>query len=311
MKARILFLSISIFSLTVFFTSCVKTNNNKDDDYTTEANTHSDDQSRVSGEVDAVANDADVVLESTAGFFARVDRVQGVICDATVTVDTMSNPRTITIVYNGTNCLGARTRTGTVILSMPAGIRWKNAGAAITVTYQNFKVTRVIDNKSITINGSKTYTNVSGGLLINLPNLTSITHTITSSNLSVTFDNGTQRTWQMAHQRVYTFNNGVVITSTGTKTDGALTGIAEWGTSRFGRAFTTQITQPVIIRQDCSFRITAGEVKHTVPLFTSSAKFGLDVNGNATGCPGLGNYYMRISWTGNAGGTTHSVILPY
>jgi hypothetical protein len=307
MKAKILFLAVSVFALT--FTSCKKDSSGSED-YTAEASTHADDQSRFSAEIDAVANDADAMLETTAGFAGRQQRPQGLICDATVVVDTTVNPRTITITYNGSNCLGNRTRTGVVVLSMAQGVRWKNAGAAISITFQNLKVTRVIDNKSITINGTKTYTNVSGGLLLSFPAVTTITHTITSSNMSVTFDNGTQRNWQIARQRVFTYNNGVVITTTGTHTEGNATNIAEWGTNRFGHAFSTAITQPVIIRQDCSFRVTAGQLTHKVPLFTSSATFGLNITGAATSCPGANSYYMKIIWTG-AGGNTHSVILPY
>jgi hypothetical protein len=306
MKARILFLTVSIFATTLFFISCQKDKSGGATDYTAEASTHADDQSRFSSEIDAVANDANLALETTAGFNNRVTG----ICDATVAVDTMSNPRTITITYNGTNCLGTRTRTGVIVLSMAQGVKWKNAGASISVSFQNFKVTRVIDNKSITINGTQTYTNVSGGLGINLPTLGSITHTISSSNMSVTFDNGSQRNWQIGRQRVFTYNNGIVISTTGTHTEGTTTGITEWGTNRFGHAFSTAITKPIIVKQYCSFRVTAGKVTHTTPLFNSSVTFGLDINGVATLCPGLGVYYMKIIWTG-AGGNTHSLILPY
>lgn len=114
--------------------------------------------------------------------------MQSLICDATVAADMLSNPRTITITYNGTNCIGNRTRTGIVILSMNANARWKNPGAVINVSLQNLKITRLSDNKSITLNGTQTYTNVSGGLLINLPTLGTITHTITSSNLLIGID---------------------------------------------------------------------------------------------------------------------------
>ena len=53
--------------------------------------------------------------------------VHQLICDATVTYDTTNGQRVITIVYDGTNCWGNRTRTGTVTISMPVGQRWKNA----------------------------------------------------------------------------------------------------------------------------------------------------------------------------------------
>ena len=171
-------------------------------------------------------------------------------------------------------------------------------------------ITRTLDNKSITLNGTQTYTNVTGGLLINLPTLGTITHTITSSNLSITFDNNQQRVWQVARQRSFTYNNGVVITVTGMHTEGNITGVAEWGTNRFGHSFTTAITSSLIFRQDCNFRLTSGEVKHATQLFNATVTFGLDVSGNPTGCPGTAPYYLKAVWTGPLG-NTHSVILPY
>jgi hypothetical protein len=309
MKARILKLTAIIFSISFLFTACKK-DNSTPTDYTNESSTHSDDQSRFSGEMDAAANDANIALEVSPAFSGRGEHVQTLICDADIVVDTLSNPRTITITYNGTPCLPNRTRTGVIVISMAQGVRWKNAGAVINVSFQNFRITRTSDNKSITINGTQSHTNVSGGLLINLPVLGTITHTITSSNMSITFDNNTQRNWQVARQRVFTYNNGVVITVTGTHTEGTHTGIAEWGTNRFGHVFTTAITQALVLRQDCSFRIGSGKVEHNTSLYNATVTFGLDANGNPVGCPGAGFYYMRITWTG-PGGNPHTLLIPY
>lgn len=311
MKARILSLAAIIFSFSLMFTACQKDSaSNNDTDYTTESTIQSDDQSRFSGEVDAVANDADVTLESTPAFSGRGDQIQTLICNATVVIDSLSNPRTITITYNGNNCQNTTSRTGVVVLSMAQGVRWRNAGAVLNVSFQNLRITRLIDNKSITINGTQAHTNVSGGLLVNLATLGTITHTITSNNMSVTFDNNSQRTWQVAKQRVFTYDNGIVVTTTGTHSEGAVTGIVEWGTNRFGRTFTTAITQPLVVRQDCNFRLTAGKVVHAITVFNASVTFGLDAAGNPTSCPGLGAYYMKIIWTG-PGGNPHTIILPY
>lgn len=308
MKARLHLFIITALGLGIALSSCQK-DKSSDVDYTSESTTHSDDQTRFSSENDAAVNDVDLTLETTSGF-SRGDNLQTLICDATIVVDTVSNPRTITITYNGTNCLGNRTRTGVIVISMAQNVRWRNPGAAINVSFQNFKVTRLSDNKSITLNGTQTYTNVSGGLLINLPVLGTITRTITSSNMSLTFDNGSQRNWQVARKRVFSFSNGVVITETGTQTVGAVTNVAEWGTNRFGNTFTTAITQPIVLKQDCAFRVGAGQVTHATPNFNSSATFGLDASGNPTGCPGANPFYMRITWTG-IGGNTRSVLLPY
>lgn len=307
MKLRILSLFAIIFTLAFVFTACQK-NASDGTDYSNESSVHSDDQSRFSGELDAVADDASAALDATPGFSGRGEQVQ--VCNATVVIDTLSNPRTITITYNGLNCFGNRTRTGVVVISMAQGVRWKNAGAVVTVNIQNLRITRLSDNKSITINGTHTYTNVSGGLLVNLATLGTITHTISSNNMSVVFDNNTQRTWQVAKQRVFTYNNGIVVTTTGTHSAGGVTGIAEWGTNRFGRTFTTAISQPLVVRQDCNFRLTSGQVVHTLPVFNASATFGLDAAGNPTSCPGANPYYMKIIWTG-PGGNPQTIILPY
>jgi len=207
MKTKIaLFLATVLFFVAIF-TACKKENNNsKNDDQQTEIAYQSDDQSRVSSEIDAVANDADISIENSTGFTGRVSQGQSLlsdtVCDANVAYDIASNPRTITITYNGGNCWGTRTRTGKVIIAMAQGVQWKDQGASLTLTFQDLKITRVSDNKSITINGTQTYTNVTGGLLINLLTLGTITHSITSSNMSITFDDGTQRTWNVAKQRV-------------------------------------------------------------------------------------------------------------
>jgi hypothetical protein len=292
-----------------------------------------DDQAQVSDESDAITDDALTGLEGQANFSGAdnssvslygntpVDQavttqgtgqfaVHGLICDATVTYDTSNNQRIITIVYNGSNCRGNRTRTGTVIITLPYPHRWKDAGATATISIQQLKITRLRDGKSIVINGSKTFTNVSGGLLKNLATLGSITHTVTSDSLSITFDNGKQRGWHVAKQRVFTYNNGIVMTTTGTHSDGTDSQIAEWGTNRFGNAFKSLISAPKVFRQDCDFRLTAGQNTVKTDLGVSVITYGLDADGNPTGCPGTGNYYLKLVWTGVNGGT-YTVIMPY
>jgi hypothetical protein len=311
MKKKILLLSATGLFLVAVFTACKKETGAVADN-TTEASVQSDDQARFSTEVEAVANDADFAMESSASFSGRYDQAQQAgICDAVLAYDSVSNPRTVTITYNNSNCWGnGRTRSGVVILSMAQGVHWKDTGAVLTVTYQNLKITRISDNKSITINGTQTFTNVNGGLLAYLPALETVTHTITSSNMSVTFDDNTQRTWQVAKQRIFTYNNGIVITSTGTHTDGNTTNIAEWGLNRFGHAFASSTVQPLVIRQDCNFRLVSGEVKHTTVLGTATATFGLDATGVPTACPGTGHYYFKVIWTGT-NGISVTVIMPY
>jgi hypothetical protein len=301
----------SAFTLAIVLTvSSCKKSDKDENDYSTELSTHSDDQMQVSTEMDDVADDANVAIESNPYFAGKMMDPNGIICDATIAVDTISNPRKITITYNGTNCIGNKIRTGVVVLSMPAGVQWKNAGAVLTLTYQNFKIKRISDNKSIIINGAHTITNVTGGRLIDLPTQGTIVHAIASNNMSITFDDNTQRTWQVARKRTFTYNNGIVLTITGMHTAGNNSNIVEWGINRFGNAFTTSITEPIVIRQDCNARVTKGQIKHEGLAAAATVTFGLDVNGNATTCPGNGNYYYKITWTGPAGNSL-TVIKPY
>lgn len=311
-KLSILLMGVCLCS-TVLFTACKKTNN--DDSNTNEnvqeSKIQSDDQSNVAGAIDEVTTDASTFVENVIAVSGG-NLVNHFInpCNTTITYDTLNAARTITFTYTGLNCIGTFSRTGSVTISIPAGDKWKDVGAKLTINYNAVKVTRIATNKSITINGTTVVTNVTGGLLYQLPTIGTVTHTIASGGMSITFDDNTQRTWQIAKKRVFTYNNGIVITTTGTYTDGNTTGISEWGTNRLGNAFATQIAAPLVIRQDCNFRLTSGQVKHTKLLRSVEVTFGLDSSGNPTTCPGAGVYYMKIVWT-NALGISTTVIVAY
>ena len=110
MKTKIvLFLATALFFVAIF-TACKKENNNSKVDDSTEVAVQSDDQSRFSTEIDAVATDADASIENSTGFTGRLSQGQSSlldpVCDASVAYDIVSNPRTITITYNGGNCWG-------------------------------------------------------------------------------------------------------------------------------------------------------------------------------------------------------------
>jgi hypothetical protein len=312
MTNKIRLFSVLTLAVAITATSCKKTVD-KIIDFNTELSSHSDDQFNASSQSDEVDNDANIAIENFPSFSGRLqgaDSAQALPCNTTVTIDTTTNPRKVTITYNGLNCSGTTTRTGVVVLSMPAGVHWKDVGAVLTINFQNLKLTRVSDNRSITINGTQTITNVNGGRIFTIANNGPVTHAINSDNMSITFDNNTQRTWHIAKRRVFSYNNGIVITTTGTHSDGTTTNIAEWGLNRFGNPFTSSISQPMVIRQDCNFRLTSGQIEHHGWSVTASVTFGLDSSGNATTCPGTGHYYYKLIWTG-AGGTPHTVILPY
>lgn len=306
---------VSIFSLVFFFSVILFTSCKKEDD--SQKNNESEkvaeaisDESMVTSEMDAIALDAGAAIEQEASFSGNNSVVDQIICDATIEMNASSDPMTITIAYNGSNCGSGRTRTGSITLAMAKGTEWRDAGAHFTVTFNDLKITKTSTNKSITITGTHTYTNTSGGLLVHLANEGPITHTITSNNMKVKFDNETARSWNIAKQRVYTYNNGAVLTVVGTHQEGADVTVAEWGTNRAGVAFTTSTVVPVVVKQSCNFRVTGGSVKHSTSAYSAIATFGLNANGESIDCPGSGNYFYKLVWAGNNGGSLN-LILPY
>lgn len=309
MKIKLQFVLMAALALSVSFLSCKK---NETSDNNTDLVTHSDDQSTVANGTDEIADAVNVTIDNYVAFNGIVgstDGITGLPCNATAVLDSANGLRRITVTFNGPNCANTRTRVGVIVLSMPLAQHWKDAGAAVTVSVQNLKITRLSDNKSITVNGTIVATNVSGGRLRDLSSLGTIVHTITSPGMTVTFDNNTQRTWQIAKKRTFTYNNGVVITTVGTHTEGAVTGVSEWGTNRFGNDFVTAITQPMVIREDCNWRLVSGQVTHTRLLANVVVTFGLDSAGNPVSCPS-GTFYMKIVWT-NANNVVRTYIIPY
>jgi hypothetical protein len=327
------FLRITVIVACIgLFFACSKNNSGGSNSTTTtvdDLQTQSDDQTMASNEDDATNSDADAALSSNAsiaGSSLNVTPVNGaikemgingvdstvtnVICDATITYDTTSTTRTVTITYNGANCWGNRTRTGSISISVPQGVHWGDVGATVNITIDNLKITRMRDNKTITFNGTKTITNVTGGLLKNLATVQPITHTI-AATLTIVYPNGKSSDWNASKQRLFTYDSGAVITTTGTHSDGTNTNVAEWGTNRFGVSYESQITAPKVIAQSCDFRLTSGENLITNSKGASATiTYGLDATGAPTSCPGTGSYYAKLVYVSPAG-KTYTYIFPY
>src|SRR5579863_7981521 len=335
MKARNLLLATAV-TATGMIVACTKNNSaggsNSTSNGTTAAQvqTESDDVTQVSNEMDAMTNDVNNSLNISTAFSganysgSAVDGRAVVaeggggslildfgICDANVTTDTANGLRQIIITYDGLNCWGNRTRTGVVVISIPVGVRWRDSGAVVTVSIQNLKITRLRDDKTITLNGTYTYTNVTGGLLRDLATLGTITHTIAADSVTIEFADSATRIWSVAKQRVFTYNDGVVVTTTGTHSDGTNNDVAIWGINRFGNSFETLITQPMVIAQSCDDRLTSGQTETIRPALTLTITYGLDSNGDPTGCPGNGYYYFKAVWVLSGSGKTYTYIAPY
>ncbi|MFA6152240.1 MAG: hypothetical protein WC716_13020 [Chitinophagaceae bacterium] len=277
----------------------------------TEASVQSDDESAFSTHFDAIGNDINNSIE--AGGTLITGKTTGTLCDATVIYDSTASDRRITITYDSSaSCHPKFVRSGKVIITIPLSVRWKDAGAVVTTTFDKVKITRVKDGKYWILNGNHTIKNVSGGLLKSLSSTGTIKHEIGSTGINITFDDGTTRSWKVAKQRTFTYSSGIVISTIGIHSDGSRSDIAEWGINRKARSFTRAITSPMVMRQDCDFRLVSGATLHTNPAWNATVTFGLDASGAATACPGAsGTYYYKIVWTKAGGTTSKTIIAPY
>lgn len=311
-----LFLSVALLGLV--FTGCKKDNDGSDADEATEQAVNAADESRVAGDMDAEADEANDIALDFQKFRGPnyIGIITGTHIPCNATVDTSEiNIGKITVTYNGLSCNGKRNRTGTVVLQLPydAGTStvtpWSSAGCVLNITFSNLVITRVSDGKYITINGSKQITNVNGGLVDNSPSFSNpIVHHITGM-MQITFDNNTTRTWNIDRTRsINRSNNVTTITVSGNASQGGHSNVAVWGINRKGNTFYLSIATPVVISSGCSYNATSGVRIHYGVIRDLTVTYGVDQAGNivTSGCP----YGYRLNWV-NKNGVAKQVVVAY
>ncbi len=223
-------------------------------------------------------------------------------CNATLDSSAVVNDTmTYYITYNGLNCNGNRIRTGQIEVRKNVNDHWSTAGTKVYVTLVNLRVTKVSNNKAMTLNGQKIYENVSGGLISQLGNgVNSIVHKITG-NITATFDDNSTKTWSISRQRTFTGTPGdLTMTTEGFGNADGFSNLVVWGTNRHGEAFYTQITQSVIHRQACGWDPCSGVKIYQIPSDGKKATvtFGYDDNNQpvtGSNCPTR----CKVDWEKN------------
>ncbi len=224
-------------------------------------------------------------------------------CGATVdSMPVVNDTITIYITYDGYNCSGTRYRTGQVEIKKQVGSHWYQQGATVIVKHINFTITKVTNQKSITINGVKVHKNVSGGLIWQLGTGANVIIHRTWGHINVTFEDGTVKSWNIARQKTFTGSvlTNLVLTIDGFGSAAGFENLAVWGVNRLGENFYTQIIEPVVHRQACNWNPCSGIKKHAIPADNKSATltFGYDSNNQPiTGneCPTK----YRLDWQKN------------
>jgi hypothetical protein len=317
MKKTSLKISMIVLSMGLFFAACKKKTDTVTPDDSAQQTTTASDQSNASAESDQAVNDANIVLSGspTNGRMAGTGAIiAGAAIDSTVTGNYANGKYVIT--YNGNNADGTKNRTGTITLQLTG--KWSAPNSVLTITFTNYKVTRLSTGKSITLNGTKTVKNVS---LIahnywNLPadGSTSIDHKVRGT-LNITFDDGTTRSWNIARHRkvIHTTAGAYTLALSGDTAVGGYGSsnntIEAWGVNRSGENFYGEITSPLVFSTACIGELISGIYVHEGIARTLTVTFGVNSDGTvntSTACP----YGFKFDWI-NAAGTAKEIIKAY
>ncbi len=308
---RLLFgISCMLLASALTFTACKKKKAFKDEDGQSSA-----DNRTVQSENDAAVNDVNTEIGNNALLHGRVGNSSGItsvsgalgITATGYTVDTNGvHNGTIKINYDGTT-INNRTRTGSIRLTIQnytAGKRWKQAGCVLQVDYLSYKVTRASDSKSVQLDGTQLLTNETGGTwweLLIVKTQSSLATSVTGTNLSVTFDDGKTASYNINRKFTYTYpNNILTCTGEGIGSSNGLSSLENYGTTRDGDAFTSQVSTPIVWNWTCGWWAPiqgAASVKVTSKDFSLDCLFGTDASGNsvsvgANQCP----YGWKVEW---------------
>jgi hypothetical protein len=215
----------------------------------------------------------------------------------------------ITLTYNGLGCEGVFNRTGIVTIQLvdyAKGKHWKDVGAILNVTMTNLKLTNTNTAVSHTFNGTHTITNLTGGLswkIVQGISNGTVSYRHTSSDMQITFDDGTKRSWSVDRTRTFSNATGkTIITLNSTNTVDGHTGVEAWGTNRNGIAFYGIIASPISVTNlsgcDPYFgKPYTGEHTHLVGTRSLDILYGVNASGIPNGTSSTCPYGYKITYT--------------
>lgn len=309
MKKIIYSFSIIALASGLTFTSCKKKRAFKDEDGQSSADNRS-----VQTENDLAINDINTEVGNNSFLHGRsvqgsqsaaIQKALGINASGYTIDTTGAYTGTIKINYNGTT-VNNRTRTGSIRLTIqnyPAK-KWKDIGCVLKVDYLAYKITRASDGKSIELNGTQLVTNETGGTwweLLIIKTQTSLATSVTGSNLNVTFDGDKTAVYNINRRFTYTMPGGILTcTGEGIGSDGSLGSLENYGTTRDGDAFTSQVTTPIVWNWTCGWWApVAGEVDIKVEDkdFNLKVTFSVDQSGNNVSAgPNACPYGWKVEW---------------
>jgi hypothetical protein len=232
-----------------------------------------------------------------------IANIQSLPCGTTVDTTNMSSQGTVTLNFDGVTVCDNKKRSGSIKLTIQnfPQKHWKDTACVLKMDYNNYRVTRSSDNKSIMFNGTHYVTNVVGGNFITWLLGGTVIRTVTGSNLQVMYDNGSTGSWNINRKWTYSHSNGAyTCTGEGIGSYNGESSLENWGTTRDGDAFTSKVETPVVWNSTCWSRPVQGRlnIKVADKDFDLIVTAGVDASGNpvpvqSNNCP----YGWKLEWT--------------
>lgn len=303
-----------LFFVAIAFTQSCKKDKSEEAQLDSKVTQFNNDANYYRSESDQADNDINNSLGDIPAFGRRsaaASILSSPLCGVTIDSSQIAN-KILFYNFDGvTPCFSpSRTRSGQIKVQLTGGTHWSDVNAELTITYINFKVTRLYDNKSIMFNGVKTLTNVNGNDWIGfLLGTSTLKYRERALNIAVVFDNGSaSATWNAARVTEWSFVSAavnpsipydhIVFTAQGDTTIGGHVKTDSWGVNRFGNAFTTYYNSQLNSNTYCGlWRFNSGELVHEVSGNTYTLTLGVDQSGNPT--PYTCAYGFKVSWNGN------------
>lgn len=283
MKTKTITLGLTVAAIVSasFFSACKKKEKEEKDSDTAGAA----DQSLASSTVNDMTSISDEAARTFSVSSFKTADANGLLAAscASITVDTLTAAKTITVNFGATNCLcnDGRNRRGILIISFTG--KYRDSLTVISVSPQNYFVN---DNQ---VTGSKTITNKGHNSAKHL------VYEINANLQIIKANGGGTISWQSNRQREWL---------TGENTPAwnddmyAITGSAS-GTASNGNSFNSTITSPLIRNMSfgCRRHFTQGTLEHTP-------------GGKATRYIDFGNGSCDDQATVTINGTTYTITLP-
>ena len=300
--------SIVVISMTTIFASCKK----KDTTTLTDENGQTSTDSRQAiSENDASINDVNQTISDYPlmhGRFSSANKAATSICGLDVDTNGAYHG-TIKLNYNGTVC-NNRKREGSIkltIVNYVSGQRWKNAGCVLQLDYLGYKITRASDGQSIELNGTQMLTNISGGTWVDLvfalqPNLVS---SVTGTNLNIKFNGTATAVYNINRKFTYTWANSILTCKgEGIGSSAGINNLENYGTTRDGDAFTSQVITPIVWNSTCGWGAPLSghlDIKVASKSLDLDCYFGVNTSGvpitvGSNQCA----YGWKLTWTINS-----------